>query len=196
MKVAARSARKRSQDMKKSCLGAVGLAVLAFACAPALADTTPKPSASPHMIKIPPPHPPPVALHAEYVVEVNKMGQVVRIKSGKGTKYPSFNSQTYGNALQMWIRKADGTAVVGLFKVTYDYNPKNHAISRRVALLSTGGNWANQPGAANVMIDTAKKEAQEAAKQKQQQQQKLPSLNTITGGKSPAPSPQPTIPHR
>lgn len=181
--------------MKKSCLGAVGLAVLAFACAPALADTTPKPSASPHMIKIPPPHPPPVALHAEYVVEVNKMGQVVRIKSGKGTKYPSFNSQTYGNALQMWIRKADGTAVVGLFKVTYDYNPKNHAISRRVALLSSGGNWANQPGAANVMIDTAKKEAQEAAKQKQQQQ-KLPSLNTITGGKSPAPSPQPTIPHR
>lgn len=194
MKVAAPSARKRSTDMKKTCLAAAGLAILAFACVPALANTTPKPSATPHTIKIPPPHPPPVPLHAEYVVEVNKFGQVVRIKSGKGTKYPSFNSQTYGNALQMWIRKADGTAVVGLFKVSYDYNPKSHAITRHIALVSTGGNWANQPGAANVMIDTAKKEAEEAAKQKQQQQ-KLPSLNTITGKKSPAPSPQPTIPH-
>ncbi len=182
--------------MKKSCLGAIVLAILAIACAPALADTTPKPSASPHLIKIPPPHPPPVALHAEYVVEVNKKGQVVRIKSGKGTKYASFNSQTYGNALQMWIRKADGTAVTGLFRVSYDYNPKNHAISRHIALISTGGNWANDEGAANVMIDTAKKEAQAAAKLKQQQQTKLPSLNSITGGKQPTPSPQPTIPHR
>jgi hypothetical protein len=196
MEVAARSARKRSADMKKSRLGAVALAFIAIAFAPALADTTPKPSASPHLIKIPPPHPPPVPLHAEYVVEVNHKGQVVRIKSGKGTKYPSFNSQTYGNALQMWIRKADGSAVVGLFKVTYDYNPKNHAITRHIALVSTGGDWGNQEGAADVMIDTAKKEAAQAAKLRQQQQPKLPSLNTITGAKSPTPHPQPTIPHR
>ena len=43
-------------------------------------------------------------------MEVNKKGQVVRIKSGKGTKYGTFNAQTYGNALQMWIRKPDGSA--------------------------------------------------------------------------------------
>jgi len=163
-------------------------------CAPAVADTSPKPSASPHTITVPPPHPPPVPLHAEYVVEVNKRGQVVAIKSGKGTKYPTFNAQTYGNALQMWIRKADGTAVVGLFKVTYDYNPKTHAVARKISLISTGGTWGDREGAANVMIDTAKKEATAAAKQQQAQHAKLPSLNSITGAKTPSPSPVPTIP--
>ncbi|MBV8117337.1 MAG: hypothetical protein JOZ01_05135, partial [Candidatus Eremiobacteraeota bacterium] len=49
------------------------------ACMPALADTTAKPSASPHPVAVPSPHLPPVPLHAEYVVEVNKHGQVVRI---------------------------------------------------------------------------------------------------------------------
>ncbi len=170
--------------------------MLALACAPAIAGTSPAPSATPHVIKVPPPHLPPVPLHAEYVVEVNNRGQVVRIKSGKGTKYATFNAQTYGNALQMWIRKADGTAVVGLFKVTYDYNPKTRAVARKISLLSTGGNWSNQEGAANVMIDTAKKEAAESAKQQQAQHAKLPSLNSITGAKTPSPSPLPTIPHR
>ena len=181
--------------MKKSFLGwAVALLLMTFG--PALADSTPKPGATPQIIKVPKPHPPTVPLHAEYVVEVNHKGQVVRIKSGKGTKYPTFNAQTYGNALQMWIRKTDGTATVGLFKVTYDYDPKNHAIARHVTLLSTGGNWGNEEGAATVMMDTAKKEAEEAQKAKQQQSSKLPSLNSITGTKTPKPSPQPTIPPR
>jgi hypothetical protein len=160
---------------------------------PALADTSPKPSASPQVIRIPKPHFPTERLHAEYVVEVNHKGQVVRIKSGKGTKYPTFNAQTYGNALQMWIRKPDGTAVVGLYRVSYDYDPKNHEVSRKISLVSTGGNWGNDEGAANVMIDTAKREADEAAKQKQAQQQKLPSLNSITGSKTPTPRPLPTF---
>jgi hypothetical protein len=182
--------------MKIRSLRATALALASLAlCAPALADTSPKPSGSPHAIRIPPPHLPPVPLHAEYAVEVNKHGQVVRIKSGRGTKYATFNAQTYGNALQMWIRKADGTAVVGLFKVTYDYNPKTHAVARRISLISTGGSWGNEPGAANVMIDTAKKEAAQAYKQQQEQRAKLPSLNIITGGKTPSPSPLPTLPH-
>ncbi|HEY1428131.1 MAG TPA: hypothetical protein VGF18_01030 [Candidatus Tumulicola sp.] len=151
---------------------------------------------SPHPT-IPPPPFPKQKLHADYVVEVNKKGQVVKIKSGHGTKYASFNGQTYGNALQMWIRKQDGTAVVGLFRVSYDYDPTNHHVSRKVALISTGGSWGDQPGAANVMIDTAKKEyaASEAAAKKQQaaSHAKLPSLNDITG-KSPAPSTPPS-PH-
>ncbi len=169
--------------------------MLALTCAPAFAGTSPTPSATPHAIKVPPPHLPPVPLHAEYVVEVNKHGQVVRIKSGKGTKYPTFNAQTYGNALQMWIRKGDGSAVVGLFKVTYDYNPKDHSVARKISLISTGGSWGDDEGAANVMIDTAKKEADAAAKQQQAQRAKLPSLNSITGAKTPSPSPLPTIPH-
>lgn len=190
--------RKRLADMKHPRLTAVALAIAICACAPALADT-PKPSPTPHYIKIPAPHFPPVPLHAEYIVEVNKKGQVVRVKSGRGTKYPTFNAQTYGNALQMWIRKPDGTAIVGLFRVSYDYNPKDHAVTRKIALVSTGGDWGDQEGAANVMMDTAKREADQYAKQKQQQQQqqsqKLPSLNSITGGKTPSPSPLPTLPH-
>lgn len=179
--------------MKNPCLGVVAVTLAALICAPALADTTPKPNTSPQVIKIPKPHFPTERLHAEYVVEVNHKGQVVRVKSGKGTKYPTFNAQTYGNALQMWIRKADGTAVVGLYKVWYDYDPKNHSVTRKFSLISTGGSWGNDEGAANVMMDTAKREADEAAKQKQSQQKNLPSLNSITGTKTPTPRPMPTF---
>jgi hypothetical protein len=153
---------------------------------------------SPHPT-IPPPPFPKVKLHAEYVVEVNTKGQVVKVKSGHGTKYATFNAQTYGNALQMWIRKPDGTAIVGLFRVSYDYDPATHHVDRKIALVSTGGNWGNQPGAATVMINTAKKEyaASEAAAKKQQAaaHAKLPSLNEITGKPTPSPSSSP-LPHR
>ncbi|MEO6834288.1 MAG: hypothetical protein ABI231_00035 [Candidatus Tumulicola sp.] len=168
--------------------------ILIATCAPALAATTPKPSTSPHAVTIPPPKLPNEKLHAEYVVEVNKKGQVVRIKSGRGTKYATFNAQTYGNALQMWIRKADGTAEVGLYKVTYDYDPKTHHVDRRIALVSKGGTWGDAEGAANVMLDTAKKEAAAAQKQQQQAEHaKLPSLNQITGKKTSSPSPAPVL---
>jgi hypothetical protein len=169
------------------------MAIVLVVCAGIAARAaTPSPHAT-----IPPPPFPKVKLHAEYVVEVNSKGQVVKVKSGRGTKYTTFNAQTYGNALQMWIRKQDGSAIVGLFRVTYDYNPVDHHVSRSIVLVSKGGNWGNQPGAANVMIDTAKKEyAASAAAQKKQQaasHAKLPSLNEITG-KSPAPSSSPS-PH-
>jgi hypothetical protein len=147
------------------------------------------PSPAPHATP-PPIHLPDVPLHAEYIVEVNKLGQVVRVKSSKPTKYNTFNLQTYGNALQMWIRKPDGTATVGLFKVTYDYDPKARRVTRNVALVSSGGSWANDEGAANAMMDMARKEAQEAQKRRESQSSSLPSLNEITG-KSPVPSPSP-----
>ena len=107
---------------------------------PSLAATTPKPSPKPTPVVI---HLPNTPLHVEVVVEVNKKGQVVRVKSAKPSKVRSFNIQTYGNALQMWIRKPDGSAEVGLYRVTYDYNPKNQQVTRRVALVSLGGNWGN-----------------------------------------------------
>jgi hypothetical protein len=164
---------------------AAALAVfLAAASAIALAAATPKPS----------PHPvpsivlPSVPLHTEVVVEVNKKGQVVRVKSTKQSKVRSFNLQTIGNAEQMWIRHPDGTAQVGLYRVTYDYDPKTKMVSRKIAIISAGGSWANDPGAATVMINLAHKQAMEQAKQweeeqkkRQEQNSKLPSLNQIRG---------------
>ena len=175
-------------------LSAIALATMLIGAAqPAVAATTPKPSVPPQLLKIPPPKLPKEKLHAEYVVEVNKKGQVVRVKSGHGTKYATFNSQTYGNALQMWIRKPDGSAEVGLYKVTYDYNPATHHVARKIALVSAGGNWANEEGAADVMMDTAKKEAAAVKAQQAAQHAKLPSLNQITGKKTPSPSPAPLL---
>lgn len=180
------------------------LLVAAFAAAsvvatlaPASAQTSPKPSGSPHPVALPSPHLPTHALHAEYVVEVNKKGQVVKVKSGTVTNIPTFNTETYGNALQMWIRKPDGTATVGLFKVTYDYDPSNHMVKRNVSLISTGGDWGDTEGAATVMLEMAKKEAaQDAASQQKAEEnarKNLPSLNEIMGAPSPKPSPTATI---
>jgi len=141
---------------------------------------------------------PNVPLHTEVVVEVNKKGQVVRVKSTKPCKVQSFNLQTYGNALQMWIRHPDGSAQVGLYRVTYDYDPKSQQVTRKVAIISPGGNWGDEPGAANVMIEMAKKQAEDAAKHEQQLQQqqnaKLPSLNEIRGVPTSRPSPSATLP--
>ena len=124
-----------------------------------------------------------VPLHDEFVVQVNKRGQVVRVKSGKDTPNYTFNAQTYGNVLQMWIRHPDGTAQVGTYKVTFDYNPANHDIHRSVALIKAGGDWGDKQGAADQMMEIYRKnEAKGAVKPD------LPSLNAITG---PTATPKP-----
>ncbi len=152
---------------------------LAAACAaaalsPAVAATpSPHPSHAPIVV-----HLPDTPLHTEFVVEVNAKGQVVRVESGKDCKVLSFNAQTYGNVLQMWIRHPDGTAEVGRYRVTYDYDPKTHAVHRGIALVSTGGDWANKPGAATDMM----KEAQdETRKYYESQGKNLPPLDVIVG---------------
>lgn len=138
---------------------------------------------------------PTVPLHTEAVVEVNKKGQVVRIKSTKPCKVASFNIQTFGNALQMWIRRPDGSAEVGLYRVSYDYDPKTHGVTRKIALVSTGGNWGDEEGAANVMMANARKQALEEKQREEEQSSKLPSLNQIRGASpSPKPGPQITFP--
>ncbi|HTX56007.1 MAG TPA: hypothetical protein VMD47_02795 [Candidatus Acidoferrales bacterium] len=118
-----------------------------------------------------------VAEHSEFLVEVNAKGQVVRVVARKGTgaKDPLFNEHTYGNVLQMWIRHPDGTAQVGLYKVTYDYDPKTKKIARNVSLVKAGGNWGNEPGAVTQMENDveAAKEAREKAN--------LPPLQSIIG---------------
>jgi hypothetical protein len=153
--------------------------VLAIAlAAPAGAATrTPQPMPTIRFSKVP--------LHTEFVVQVNKRGQVVRVKSGKSTPNYTYNAQTYGNVLQMWIRHPDGSAEVGTYKVTYDYNPANHGIHRGVQLLKAGGNWGDKQGAADEMMDIYRKnEAKGAVKPN------LPSLNTIKGVSS-TPTPKP-----
>ena len=139
----------------------------------------------------PPPHPvapfPHTKLHTEFVVEVNKQGQVVRVKSGKSCSNLMFNAQTYGNVLQMWIRHPDGTAEVGMYRVTYDYDPDGHKVMRSVALISSGGNWGNEEGAANEMMDIAAREAKKGAPAATPTP-KLPALNQIINVPPAAPS--------
>jgi hypothetical protein len=173
---------------------AVTVTLLLVATLPAR-SATPSPSATPHPGAMPSPHLSNVPLHTELIVEVNKKGQVVRVKSGTASKDAIFNTQTYGNALQMWIRRPDGTAQVGLYKVDYDYDPKTHNISRTQALISPGGSWGDQPGAANAMMDEAKRQAQAAMQERQKESQSLPSLQEIRGA-SPSPSPSSSpLPH-
>lgn len=161
-----------------------------FAATPALAPAqTASPSPGPQRT-IPPLHLPTHKLHSEYVVEVNKKGQVVKIKSGVGTNIPAYNIMTFGNALQMWIRHPDGTADVGLFKVSYDYDPATKKTTRTVALIKLGGDWGDKMGAATAMSMTAEKEYE--AWKKAQSGQDLPSLHDITG--KPTPVPTATVP--
>ncbi len=188
-----------TEPMRLHFFGAALLAgTLALAVAPALAATPtpsgtahPSPKATSVVVRLPN-----KPLHTEVVVEVNKYGQVVRVKSTKPSSVQSFNVQTFGNALQMWIRRPDGSAQVGLYRISYDYNPKTVKVARTVTLISAGGSWADAEGAANVMMDTAKKEALEAQQKQKEDSSKLPSLNQIRGATpSPTPRPTPTLPH-
>lgn len=167
--------------------------------APAASTPAPAPHSTHITVTVPT-----VPLHSEVVVEVNKKGQVVRVKSTKPSKSQPFNLRTYGNAMQMWIRKChtEGTATkceseVGLYRITYDYDPKSGKVTRRVALISSGGSWANDEGAANVMINMLHQQeaaAEAAARKTQESNAKLPSLNEIKGVATPKPTRAPTLP--
>jgi hypothetical protein len=151
---------KKKELMNRSILCVQALAALLFALpvvAHASETPAPAPSVPPGARALPMPYPK-TKLHTEFVVEVNAKGQVVRVRSGKSSQNLVYNAQTYGNVLQMWIRHPDGTAVVGVYRVTYDYDPESHKIKRGVALLWAGGNWGHKEGAANEMLDIAKKE--------------------------------------
>jgi hypothetical protein len=106
---------------------------------------------------------PKVALHTEYIVAVNKLGQVSGAKAKVQSKDKTFNVQTYGNALQAFIRTEDGHAISGVYSLSYDYHPKDGRISRAVALVHAGGVDPDAKGAALVMVDAARKEAAAAA---------------------------------
>jgi hypothetical protein len=98
-------------------------------------------------------------LHVELVVEVNKFGQVSRVRSIKPSHDVPFDTHAYGNALQAFIRTPDGNAVVGSYRLTYDYDPKTLRIRRDVALLKEGGVDPNRKGAATEMSEIAHRNA-------------------------------------
>jgi hypothetical protein len=97
------------------------------------------------------PHTPTTAVHTEFVVEVNRKGQVTRVKSGKSCPDLSFNAMTYGNALQAFIRTPDGRAISGVYRLAYDYDPKTRRVRRSVALLHAGGVDPDKLGAVDEM---------------------------------------------
>jgi hypothetical protein len=165
--------------MKKSLARAfvLGAAVLT-APAAALAANQPKPP------PFPTPNLPTRPLHSTIEVEVNKKGQVVRIKGGQLSHDSVFDTMTIGNALQMWIRHPDGTAEAGLYRVNYDYDPHTHNVARRIAIISHGGSWGNDTGAATKMMDSAERETRAAyermkAAEKQEQAESAKHLPDI-----------------
>ena len=95
--------------------------------------------------------------HTEFVVEINKLGQVARVRSGRSSDFPPFNAQTYGNALQAFIRTADGKAIPGTYRLSYDFDVKTSHVRRNVALLHAGGVNPNAAGAASDMMKIAAK---------------------------------------
>ena len=176
-------------------IAALASALLSFPLTSAAA--TPGPMPSPKL--------PSKALHAALQVEVNKLGQVVRVPHGSLSGDVPFDTMVMGNALQMWIRDQRGktvTAIVGLYRVNYDYSPVTHSVKRSVTLLKRGGNWANDPGAATKIVSDAKKQAQAAQaaldklKAEQQKQAEanpnLPDINAaLKKARSPSPKPSP-----
>ncbi|HET9096183.1 MAG TPA: hypothetical protein VFN37_05950 [Candidatus Baltobacteraceae bacterium] len=180
--------------MIKPTLRTIALAAFVLAAPLAgLAATAPKP------VPIPTPNLPNKPLHSTINVEVNKKGQVVRVKGGTLSHDSIFDTMTIGNALQMWIRRPDGSAISGLFRVKYDYDPHTHNVQRHVALISQGGAWANEPGAATRMVQTAERETREAyqriladeKRRRAESAKHLPDINAAVKRALAKPTPHP-----
>ena len=182
--------------MKKSLARALAFAATLLVLPPgALAASAATP------VPIPTPKLPDRPMHSSIIVEVNKRGQVVRIKGGELSHDSVFDTMTIGNALQMWIRRPDGSAVVGLFRVNYDYDPHTHNVARHISLISAGGNWGNDSGAATKMVNAATRETREAYEKMQADERRrqaesakhLPDINAAVKRAiaSPTHSPQP-----
>jgi hypothetical protein len=140
-----------------SCRPACKLALLAtvvaawLAAAAAARAATPPPGRSIPLPRVP--------LRAVYTVETNKLGQVVRIRAARASENAGFNAVTRGNALQAFIRRPNGTALAGVYKLIYDYSPKSRMVRRNVQLVHAGGVDPNAKGAVTVELERAAKSA-------------------------------------
>jgi hypothetical protein len=146
----------------------VRAAVCAVLASVALLGATPSPAPAPQRIDLSKLQSktllPKVPLHSEYIVAVNKLGQVTHVISGKVSKDKTYNLQTYGNAMQAFIRTPDGKAISGRYKLTYDYSPKTTRIHREVALVERGTVDANAPGAVIEMYADVRKHQSQKSK--------------------------------
>lgn len=161
---------------------AAGLPVAGIAATP-----TPQPKVTTVKQTIKPPPLPTKPLHATFIVETNKLGQVVRVRSTDPSKNPGFDAMTYGNALQAFIRRPDGTALAGVYKLIYDYSPQTKKVRRDVEMLQAGGVNPDARGAVNVELEKdAKWRAAEEAKTREAAKAKLPDFSQIV---TPTPKP-------
>jgi hypothetical protein len=126
--------------------------------------------------------------HAEYVVEINKLGQVARIRSERRSGDAGFNSLTYGNALQAFIRTPDGHVVLGVYRLTYDFDPKTARVRRDVSLVQQGGVNPDAQGAAIDLMNKAQAQSAAPGPAASIDPRSLPELNGII---TPTPSPSP-----
>jgi len=146
---------------------ALGAALTSAASTPACAAPAPAPAVA---------DAPGKPEHTEFTVETNQKGQVTRVRSGKPSPDPAFNAMTYGNALQAFIRTADGHAIAGKFRLTYDYDPTTKRVRRGVALIRAGGVDPKALGAVDAMA-AADRKAHDTKKANT-----FPSLGAITSG--------------
>ena len=169
--------------MSRSSAFSLFAVLAALASAPVRTAASPVPPAAQTRV-------PTAAEHTEYVVEVNKKGQVTRVRSGKPSRDAAFNAMTYGNALQVYIRTPGGGAVSGTYRLTYDYDPKTHDVRRTVGLMHAGGVDPNALGAVDAMAAINRRRASRQPPEEQRTtagaptpSSTLPDLGTITGHK-------------
>ena len=109
---------------------------------------------------MPPSRTPADPQHTELIVETNKKGEVTRVRAGKGGPDALFNAMVYGNALQAYIHTADGGAIAGTYRLTYDYSPDTKMVKRQVELIKAGGVNPDAVGAVEDMMNTNEKRMQ------------------------------------
>jgi hypothetical protein len=144
------------------------------------ADVPPRPTARDSRRSFVP-RTPSTPQHTEFVVEVNRRGQVVKVDSGKQSQDPAFNAITYGNVLQAFIRKPDGSAISGLYRLSYDYDPADKRVRRDVALVRPGGVNPNALGAVDQELQKLAAEKARHRFDAHPTPSPLPDLKAITG---------------
>jgi len=110
---------------------------------------------------MPPPYFPKKVEHAAFVIEVNKTGQVAKVRSQQASGDRRFDVMVAGNVVQTFVRRPDGTAVPGVYRMRYDYNPKTKRVRRTVTLISAGGVDPNAEGIVERMAEINRRSAEE-----------------------------------
>jgi hypothetical protein len=143
-------------------MSTIGAALLVPLATPA-ATPTPRPATSRRPVRVDLTKIQPKALlpkhdeHTEFLVDVNRLGQVTRVIRQRASDNAIFNTQTYGNALQTFIRTPDGHVILGQYRLTYDFDPKTARVRRDVSLVRQGGVDPNAKGAAAAMFEQGRK---------------------------------------